>query len=109
MELAEKARTALSSDTVVELSAYAIDGPRLPLARKVLPAARWPIDFALTDADAVNPAFTLSKAVQVVLVARVGSAPAAGSGGALLEGRSMPVASGSADLIVVVDRQPSRP
>ncbi|MCW5634900.1 MAG: hypothetical protein KIT17_16315 [Rubrivivax sp.] len=53
--------------------AYALDGPRLPLALLKLPAAgaALPLDFKLDDTLAPNPAYRLSQAVQVVVGARL--------------------------------------
>lgn len=108
LELSDRLSRTVPKDATVEIAAYAVDGPRLPVARKVLPAARWPIEFSLTDADAVNPAFALSKAVQVVLVARVVRPQADRPAHDGLEGRSTPVPSGDSGVIVLVDRRPPR-
>ncbi|MBI5718341.1 MAG: hypothetical protein HZC37_11735 [Burkholderiales bacterium] len=56
--------------------AYALDGPRQPLAvlKRQLAGASFPLDFKLDDALAPNPAYRLSQAVQLVVGARLGTA-----------------------------------
>ncbi len=60
------------SDATVVVYAYALDGPRLPLAVLRRPAAAVPFDFKLDDSLAPNPAFRLSQALQLVVGARLG-------------------------------------
>lgn len=57
--------------------AYALDGPRLPLAvlRRAAPAL--PLDFKLDDSLAANPAFRISQATQLTVGARLGPGDAA--------------------------------
>lgn len=57
--------------------AYALDGPRLPLAVLRRPAATLPLDFKLDDSLAPNPAFRISQATQLTVGARLGSGDAA--------------------------------
>lgn len=73
VELATGAATpALPADAMVVVYAYALDGPRLPLAVWRRPATTLPLDFKLDDSLALNPAFRLSQAPQLVVGARLG-------------------------------------
>ena len=89
--------------------AYAVDGPRVPLALRQHAASDLPLAFSLDDSLAVNPAFRLSMAPQVVVGARIGAAGAtitAAPGD--LVGSSGPVMLGAHDLrIVIKDKVPA--
>jgi len=63
---------AFPPDAMVVVYAYALDGPRLPLAVWRRPASALPLDFRLDDSLAPNPAFRLSQAAQLVVGARLG-------------------------------------
>ncbi len=87
--------------------AYAVDGPRVPLALRRYAVSDLPLAFTLDDSAAVNPAFRLSMAAQVVVGARLGaSAPmaAAAAPGELI-GSSAPVAVGARDVHIVIDKR----
>lgn len=105
IELASELRSTIRADAEVIVSAYAVDGPRVPLAVRRFDAARLPLDFTLDDTHAVNPAFGLSKAVQVVVVAHVSapgaSAPAAGDP----EGRTAALPAGAHGVLLRIDRR----
>ncbi len=80
------------------------DGPRMPLAAMKITAAELPKTFALTDAMAMSPANTISKAKRIVVEARVSKsgnvAPQPGD----LAGTSAPVAPGASNVRVSIDR-----
>lgn len=105
IELAPALRPALRPDAEVVVSAYAIDGPRVPLAMRRFDAARLPLDFTLDDTHAVNPAFALSKAVQVVVVAQVVTRGASAAAAGDPEGRSSALPAGADGVLVHIDRR----
>jgi cytochrome c-type biogenesis protein CcmH len=72
VEVAAEAKALAPSDAVVVVYAFAQDGPRVPLAVWRRPATALPADFKLDDSAAVNPAFRLSQAAQLVIGARLG-------------------------------------
>lgn len=80
------------------------DGPRMPLAAMKIAVADLPKSFALTDAMAMTPTATISKASKVVIEARVSKSgnvvPQSGD----LTGASAPVAPGARDVRVTIDR-----
>lgn len=71
VELGEGAGAPPAAATVV-VHAYALDGPRQPLAVFRHPAGSWPIEFRLDDRLAPNPAYRISQAPQLVVGARLG-------------------------------------
>ena len=71
------AASASAADATVVVYAYALDGPRVPLAVLRRPASTLPFDFKLDDSLAPNPAFRLSLAPQLVIGARLGPGDAA--------------------------------
>lgn len=108
VEVAAGAATASwPTGAMVVVYAYALDGPRLPLAVLRRPAAALPMDFKLDDSLAPNPAFRLSQAAQLVVGARLGSgdASAAQPGDWLAEPQT--VMTGAHGLRLVL--QPPRP
>jgi cytochrome c-type biogenesis protein CcmH len=80
------------------------DGPRMPLAAMKIAVADLPKSFALTDAMAMTPTATISKASKVIVEARVSKSgnvvPQSGD----LTGTSAPVAPGTRNLRVTIDR-----
>ncbi len=76
MGLAAGTPAPLSNATLV-VYAYALDGPRLPLAVLRRPAPALPLDFKLDDSLAANPAFRISLATQLTVGARLGPGDAA--------------------------------
>jgi cytochrome c-type biogenesis protein CcmH len=105
VEISAPALAALPPTAVVVLSAYAVDGPRLPLATLQRPASALPMDFQLDDSMAVNPAFRLSMAAQVVVGARITATPAAPAQAGDWVGVSAPVAPGAQEVRVLVTEQ----
>jgi cytochrome c-type biogenesis protein CcmH len=76
VELAAGAPAPPAEATLV-IYAYALDGPRLPLAVLRRPTPALPLDFKLDDSLAANPAFRISQATQLTVGARLGSGDAA--------------------------------
>jgi cytochrome c-type biogenesis protein CcmH len=80
------------------------DGARMPLAASKFTGADLPRTFVLSDAMAMSPAATISKAGKVVVEVRVSKSgdvkPQAGD----LTGSSPPVAPGARDVKVTIDR-----
>lgn len=91
------------SDTVF-IFARNPDGPRMPLAVLKVPASELPRRFELTDAMAMAPGATLSSAARVVVEARISKSGNARATAGDLEGASAPVAPGSRDVLVRIDR-----
>lgn len=80
------------------------DGSRMPLAVIRIEARELPRNFELTDAMAMTPAATLSKAARVVVEARVSKSGNAKAASGDLSGTSGPVAPGARDVAVRIDR-----
>jgi cytochrome c-type biogenesis protein CcmH len=72
VELAADAGAATPPSATVVVYAYALDGPRVPLAVMRRPAASLPFEFKLDDSLAPKPAFRLSQAPRLVVGARLG-------------------------------------
>jgi cytochrome c-type biogenesis protein CcmH len=107
VELATAATaTALSPDAMVVVYAFALDGPRLPLAVWRRPATALPLDFKLDDSLAPNPAFRLSQAPQLVVGARLGPGEASAAQAGDWVAPSQTVALGSHGVRLVL--QPPR-
>jgi cytochrome c-type biogenesis protein CcmH len=75
VELPATGLAAPPAQATLVVYAYALDGPRLPLAvlHQHTGSAAFPMDFKLDDTLAPNPAFRLSQAVQLVVGARLGA------------------------------------
>ena len=96
------AATVKPTDTVF-IFARNPDGPRMPLAAMKMTVADLPKTFLLTDAMAMSPEATISKASKVVVEARVSkSGNAIGQSGDLA-GTSGPVAPGARDVKIMID------
>ena len=80
------------------------DGGRMPLAAVKLTAGTWPQRFRLTDEMAMAPGAVLSNAQRVVVEARVSKTGNATPASGDLSGKSAPVAPGTRDVRVVLDR-----
>ena len=63
-----------------------------------------PLDFEMSDRDAMSPAARLSGQSRVVIVARISRAGTAAGGSGDLEGRSQPVAPDAKGVQVRIDR-----
>jgi cytochrome c-type biogenesis protein CcmH len=96
------AAKAAASDTVFVL-ARAAEGPRMPLAILKRQVKDLPLDFTLSDEQAMSPQMKLSKFQEVVIVARVsrsgGAAPQPGD----LQGETGAVKVGAGTVNVVID------
>ena len=92
VEVAPEAKELVPAGTMVVVYAYAQYGPRVPLAVWRRPATALPADFKLDDSTAVNPAFRLSQAAQLVIGARLGrgEAPEAQAGDWLAPPQAVP-------------------
>ena len=77
VEMAAGTTPAAQAGQVVVVYAYALDGPRQPLAVLRRPASDLPFDFKLDDRLAPNAAFRLSMAPRLVVGARLGPGDAA--------------------------------
>ena len=97
------AGNAAPGDTVF-IFARDPEGPRMPLAAMKVAASELPKSFALTDAMAMSPTATISKAKKIIVEARVSKSgnvtPQAGD----LAGASAPVAPGASNVRVTIDR-----
>ncbi len=104
VEIDPKVAAKLAPTDTVFIFARDPDGPRMPLAAMKVSASELPRAFVLTDAMAMNPAATISKASKVVVEARVSKSgdvkPQAGD----LSGASASVAPGARGVRVVIDR-----
>ena len=104
VEIDPKLAKSVGPKDTVFIFARDPDGPRMPLAAMKLVAADLPREFVLSDEMAMNPSATISKAGKVVVEVRVSKTgdvkPQAGD----LAGASVPVAPGTRNLRVTVDR-----
>ncbi len=80
------------------------DGPRAPLAALKIPARDLPYRFELTDAMAMTPNATLSRAGKIVVEARVSRSGDAKAVAGDLAGSSATLAPGARDVVVRIDR-----
>lgn len=80
------------------------DGGRMPLAALKVAASELPRTFELTDAMAMAPEATLSRAAKVVVEARVSRSGNAKASTGDLVGSSAPVTPGARDVVVRIDR-----
>lgn len=101
IDLAPALQGKLPPGALLFVYAYAVDGPRVPLAMQQHPVAALPLAFTLDDSAAVNPALRLSMAVQVVVGARIGTQGERALAGDLY-GMSAPAPLGAQDLRVEI-------
>src|SRR5262249_12119578 len=106
-----KGRVALSpalsgkagpTDTVFVL-ARATEGPRMPLAIVRRQVKDLPLEFALSDEQAMSPQMKLSKFREVVIVARVSKSGSATPQSGDLQGATSAVKVGASNVAVVID------
>ena len=104
VEVDPKVAKNVSPTDTVFIFARDPDGARMPLAAMKLTGADLPRAFVLNDEMAMSPAATISKAGKVVVEVRVSKSgdvkPQAGD----LAGTSPPVAPGTRDVRVTIDR-----
>ena len=90
------------TDTVF-IVARALEGPRMPLAVLKRQARDLPLDFTLSDEQAMSPQMTLSKFSEVIVTARVskggGAAPRSGD----LQGQTSAVKVGASGVNLTID------
>lgn len=98
--LAKKA----APDDVVFIFARAANGPRMPLAIVRKQVKDLPATVILDDSQAMSPQMTLSSASGVVVIVRVSKSGMAEARDGDLEGTSKPVASGTKDVSVSIDK-----
>jgi cytochrome c-type biogenesis protein CcmH len=94
---------AAPGDTVF-VFARAAEGPRMPLAIVRAQVKDLPLQFTLDDSQAMSPSARLSTAGRVVVGARISKSGNATPQPGDLEGFSAPVAVGSGDVRVTIDR-----
>ncbi|MEO8508297.1 MAG: c-type cytochrome biogenesis protein CcmI [Betaproteobacteria bacterium] len=104
VELDPKLVASAKPGDVVFIFARDPDGSRMPLAAMKIAVADLPKSFALTDAMAMTPAATISKAAKVVVEARVSKSGNVVAQSGDLTGTSAPVAPGTRNLHVTIDR-----
>ncbi|HZH05458.1 MAG TPA: c-type cytochrome biogenesis protein CcmI [Lautropia sp.] len=108
IEIDPKLAARAGADDTVFIAARGVDqegrpsGP--PAAVLRARAADLPLDFEMTDRDAMSPASKLSGQSRVVVVARVSRAGTAAGSAGDLEGRSQPVAPDAQAVQVRIDR-----
>lgn len=89
---------------VLYVYARAADGPRMPYAVLRVPAARLPLAFELSDAQAMSPDRRLSSASAVVVEARLSASGNASPTPGDLVGTTDPVRPGTGGLVVRISR-----
>ncbi|MFO1306215.1 MAG: c-type cytochrome biogenesis protein CcmI [Burkholderiales bacterium] len=104
VELDSKLAKNVAPGDVVFIFARDPDGPRMPLAAIRAVASELPYTFSMTDAMAMTPAATISKASKVVIEARVSKSGDVKAQPGDLTGVSAPVAPGAKDVRVIIDR-----
>jgi len=104
VELDPRLAGNVSATDTVFIFARDPDGPRMPLAALKVPAGELPRAFELTDAMAMTPGMTLSRAAKIVVEARVSRSGNAKAASGDLAGTSAPVAPGARDVVVRIDR-----
>lgn len=104
VELAPALRSRPRAGDELVLAAYAVDGPRVPLAVQRHAVTALPLHFALDDSMATNPAFRLSKAAQVVVSAHIGAQGSTQAAPGDLQGFSAVVPAGSQGVAIRIDR-----
>lgn len=98
-------RAKIQPGAVLYIVARAAEGSRVPLAVLRLPADRWPVEFTLGEAQAMDPKHSIAQAGAVIVEARVSA-----SGDAMRRpgdpiGSTAALAPGSRDVTVHIDRQ----
>jgi cytochrome c-type biogenesis protein CcmH len=106
IELDPALRDQVPPGAALFVYAYAVDGPRIPLALRRYPASALPLEFSLDDTAAVNSAFRLSMAPQVLVGARLGlQGPPESAAPGDLVGGSPPVALDAREMRIVIDKR----
>lgn len=104
VELDPKLASRVAPGDTVFIFARDPDGSRMPLAAMKLTAGELPKSFALTDAMAMSASTPISAAKRVVVEARISKSGQPGLQSGDMAGMSPPVAPGTRDLRIVIDR-----
>ena len=104
VELDPKLAGHVAAGDTVFIFARDPDGPKMPLAALKIAVSELPKSFALTDAMAMSPAATISKAQKIVVEARVSKSGNVTPQPGDLAGSSAVVAPGAANVRVTIDR-----
>jgi cytochrome c-type biogenesis protein CcmH len=99
---ASLAAKAAPTDTVFIL-ARALEGPRMPLAILKRQVKDLPLDFTLSDEQAMSPEMRLSKFSEVIVIARVSRAGGAAPQSGDLQGQTSAVKVGSIGVNVTIE------
>ena len=102
------AAQAAPGDTVF-VFARAAGGGRMPLAIQRARVADLPLRFKLDDSMAMAPGMTVSSAKQVIVAARISKSGQATPSAGDLSGESAPVATGTTNIAVRIDRVVATP
>jgi len=104
VELDPKLAGHVAAGDTVFIFARDPDGPKMPLAALKIAVSELPKSFALTDAMAMSPAATISRAQKIVVEARVSKSGNVTPQPGDLAGSSAVVAPGAANVRVTIDR-----
>lgn len=105
VELSPALRAQAGENDAVFIYARAVNGPRFPLAVLRKQVKDLPLRFTLDDSMGMAAGATLSSFGQVVVGARVSKSGSATPGAGDLEGSTGEVATGSAQLKIVIDQR----
>lgn len=92
------------ADATLFITARAPTGPRIPFAAIRLPVSNFPVQFELSDANAMSPARLLSSAASVVVEARISQSGQAMRQSGDRFGTSEPVTPGNARVELTIDQ-----
>lgn len=106
VRLAEALRQRLHAEDILFVYARAVQGPRMPLAIRRLPASELPLTVRLSDDDAMMPGMNLRSFSEVEIVARISAAGQASPQAGDLIGVSAPqaVTAGNRRVDLLIDR-----
>lgn len=101
--LADSMRTQVTPEDVVFVAAFAVSGPRMPLAVMRRQVKDLPLEFVMDDSMAMVPEARMSKFDQIAVVARVSKSGNAKLQPGDIQGFSEPLKPGSQGVRVVID------
>ena len=104
VQLSAELKDRAPPEAAVFIFARAADGPRMPLAVIRKQVKDLPARFQLDDSMAMNAQAKLSAAAQVIVTARVSQSGSAAPRSGDLEGESKPVAPGTAEVKLTIDK-----
>ena len=102
--IADALRAQIPPGATLFISARPVDGPRMPLAALRQPVTGWPVDYALTDAQAMTPDRRISQAPQVIVEARISRQGTALRQPGDLIGSSGPVTPGGRPVDILIEQ-----